>query len=58
MSSLFYLTVLTQVSLHDGSYFTFNYNASFGQVNRINHYAADGHPLAYTSYNEHERGPD
>jgi RHS repeat-associated protein len=46
-----YTTVLTQVNLHDGSYFTFNYNAPFAQVNRINHYAADGHLLAYTSYN-------
>ena len=46
-----YVTVLTQVSLHDGSYFTFNYNASFGQVNRINHYASDSHLLSYTSYN-------
>ncbi len=46
-----YTTVLTQVNLHDGSYYTFNYNASFAQVNRINHYAADAHLLAYTSYN-------
>jgi YD repeat-containing protein len=46
-----YLTVLTQVSLHNGSYFTFNYNASFGQVYRINHYAAHAHLLEYTSYN-------
>ena len=46
-----YTTVLTQVSLHDGTYFTFQYNASFAQVNRINHYAADAHLLAYTSYN-------
>ena len=46
-----YVTVLTQVSLHDGTYFTFGYNAAFGQVNRINHYAADGHLLAYTAYN-------
>lgn len=46
-----YTTVLTQVSLHDGTYFTFQYNAPFAQVNRINHYAADGHLLSYTSYN-------
>ena len=46
-----YVTVLTQVNLHDGSYFTFNYNAPFAQVKRINHYAADGHLLSYTSYN-------
>jgi len=46
-----YVTVLTQVSLHDGSYFTFDYNSAFGQVNRINHYAADAHLLSYTSYN-------
>lgn len=46
-----YVTVLTQVTLHDSSYFTFNYNAAFGQVNRINHYATDAHLLNYTSYN-------
>ena len=46
-----YQTVLTRVNLHDGSYFTFEYNAAFGQVKRINHYAADNHLLAYTSYN-------
>jgi hypothetical protein len=46
-----YVTVLTQVNLHDGTYFTFNYNDLFGQVKRINHYAADGHLLRYTSYN-------
>jgi YD repeat-containing protein len=44
-------TVLTRVNLHDGSYVTFQYNASFGQVNRINRYAADGHLLSYVSYN-------
>src|SRR5215213_5386443 len=46
-----YTTVLTQVNLHDGTYFTFNYNSAFAQVNRINHYAADTHLLNYTSYN-------
>ncbi|MDQ2975644.1 MAG: hypothetical protein M3R69_09575, partial [Acidobacteriota bacterium] len=46
-----YVSVLTRVDLADGSYFTFNYNAAFGQVNRINHYAADAHLLAYVSYN-------
>ncbi|HEU4932509.1 MAG TPA: RHS repeat-associated core domain-containing protein, partial [Pyrinomonadaceae bacterium] len=46
-----YVTVLTRVSLHDGTYFTFNYNDLFGQVKRINHHAADGHLLSYTSYN-------
>lgn len=46
-----YTTVLTQVNLHDGTYFTFQYNAAFAQVNRINRYAADGHLLSYTSYN-------
>lgn len=46
-----YVTVLTQVNLHDGSYFTFNYNNAFAQVNRINRYAADTHILSYTSYN-------
>ncbi len=45
------VTVLTHVALPDGSYFNFNYNAAFGQVNRINHYAADNHLLSYTSYN-------
>jgi RHS repeat-associated protein len=45
------VTVLTQVNLHDGSYFSFNYNAAFGQINRINSYAADGHLRNYVSYN-------
>ncbi|HKO45139.1 MAG TPA: S8 family serine peptidase, partial [Pyrinomonadaceae bacterium] len=48
-----YVTVLNRVNLHDGAYFTFAYNVAFGQVNRINHYAADGHLLEYTSYNVH-----
>jgi len=46
-----YVTVLTRVNLDDGSYFTFNYNAAFAQVNRINHYSSDGHVIAYTAYN-------
>ena len=46
-----YTTVLTQVNLHDGSYYTFNYNNSFAQVFRINRYAADNHLLNYTNYN-------
>jgi RHS repeat-associated protein len=46
-----YTTVLTQVSLSDSTYFTFNYNAAFAQVNRINSYAADQHLRSYTSYN-------
>ncbi len=45
------VTVLTQVNLHDGSFFTFNYNAAFGQVNRINHHAGNPHLLEYMSYN-------
>jgi subtilisin family serine protease len=45
------VTVLSRVNLDDGSYFTFDYNAAFGQVNRINHYAPDAHLLSYTSYN-------
>ncbi|MEK6278780.1 MAG: S8 family serine peptidase [Acidobacteriota bacterium] len=45
------VTVLTKVKLLDGTYFTFNYNAAFGQVNRINHYAKDNHLPSYTSYN-------
>lgn len=46
-----YTTVLTQVNLHDGTYFTFEYNAAFAQVKRINSYAADTHLRSYTSYN-------
>lgn len=47
-----YTTVLTQVNLHDGTWFTFDYNASFAQVNRINHYAPNATRLIkYTSYN-------
>jgi YD repeat-containing protein len=44
-------TVLTRVNLHDGTYFTFDYNTAFAQVKRINSYAADNHLLSYTSYN-------
>lgn len=44
-------TVLTRVNLHDGSYFTFDYNAAFAQVKRINHHAAAGNLLSYASYN-------
>lgn len=44
-------TVLTQVNLQDGSYFTFNYKTAFAQVNRINRYAAYQHILSYTSFN-------
>lgn len=46
-----YVTVLTRVNLDDGSSYRFDYNASFGQVKQINHYAADDHLLAYTKYN-------
>ncbi len=46
-----YTTVLTQVSLPDATYFTFEYNAAFAQVKRINSYAADTHLRSYTSYN-------
>jgi len=45
------VTVLTRVDLADGSSFRFDYNAAFGQVKQINHFAADDHLLAYTSYN-------
>ncbi|HWS53415.1 MAG TPA: Ig-like domain-containing protein, partial [Pyrinomonadaceae bacterium] len=41
---------LTRVRLDDGSSFTFNYT-SWGQVNRIAHYAADNRLLNYVSYN-------
>jgi RHS repeat-associated protein len=45
------VTVLTKVTLNDLSYFTFEYNTAFGQVKKINHYAADNTLLSYTSYN-------
>lgn len=45
------VTVLTQVTLNKGDYYTFGYNAAFGQVNKISHYNAYGWYLAYTSYN-------
>jgi hypothetical protein len=44
-------TVLTQVNLDDGSYFTFEYNTAFAQVNRIVRHASDGRVISYTSYN-------
>ena len=46
-----FVTVLTQVNLHGGSFYTFEYNAAFGQVKKFNHFAPDSHLLAYTSYN-------
>jgi RHS repeat-associated protein len=45
-----YITVLTQVSLDDGSYYTFNYT-SWGQVYKFTHYAPSNAVLSYTSYN-------
>ena len=44
------INVLTQVGLHDGSRFNFDYT-SWGQVYRISNYAADSHLLNYFSYN-------
>jgi len=46
-----YTTVLTQVNLHDGSYFVFDYNAAFAQVTQIKHYAPDNTLLNYIYYN-------
>lgn len=46
-----YVTVLTRVNLHDGSYYVFGYNAAFGQVNRITHYAPNTAELSHTAYN-------
>ncbi|HEU4796796.1 MAG TPA: S8 family peptidase, partial [Pyrinomonadaceae bacterium] len=46
-----YTTVLTQVNLHDGSYFVFDYNAAFAQITQIKHYAPDTSLLNYTYYN-------
>ena len=44
------ITVLNQFSLDDGSYYTFSYT-SWLQVYQITHYAPNGMPLSYTSYN-------
>ncbi len=46
-----YTTVLTQVNLHDGTYFVFDYNAAFAQVTQIKHYAADTSLVNYVYYN-------
>ena len=46
-----YTTVLTQVNLHDGSYFVFDYNAAFAQVTQIKHYGSDGGILNYLYFN-------
>jgi len=46
-----YMTVLTQVNLHDGSYFVFDYNAAFAQIAQIKHYAPDSTLLNYIYYN-------
>jgi subtilisin family serine protease len=45
-----HITVLTQVGLHDGTRYNFNYTP-FAQVYKISHYAADQHLLKYTGYN-------
>ncbi len=44
------ITVLRQVGLPDGTRYSFDYN-SWGQVQRVVLIAADGHTLAYNSYN-------
>ena len=44
------IPVLTQVGLHDGSRYNFDYT-SWGQIWKISNYAADNHLLSYTSYN-------
>jgi len=44
------IPVLKQVTFADNSKYTFDYT-SYGQINRFNTYAPDGHLLAYTSYN-------
>ncbi len=50
-----YVTVLDSVVLDDGSYYKFGYNPSFGQVNRITHYAPSPNPnnleLSHVAYN-------
>ena len=43
------ITVLSKVTLDDGSYFTFDYT-SYGQVKKMSHNAADLHLLASTAY--------
>src|SRR6266404_851335 len=43
------ITVLSKVTLEDGSYFTFDYT-SYGQVKKISHNAADDHLLASAAY--------
>jgi RHS repeat-associated protein len=45
-----YISVLTQVSLTDGSRYGFSYT-SWGQVYQITHYAPDGHQWEHTRYN-------
>jgi YD repeat-containing protein len=44
------IPVLSQVGLPDGSYYGFEYN-NYGQVRRINYYAADDHLLNYLGNN-------
>jgi YD repeat-containing protein len=44
------ISVLTQVGFQDGSRYNFEYT-SYGQIERIRHYAADNHQLSYTTYN-------
>jgi hypothetical protein len=44
------IPVLARVFLADSSYYYFGHT-SWGQVNTIQHYAADNHQLEYTAYN-------
>ncbi|HEV2708507.1 MAG TPA: S8 family serine peptidase, partial [Pyrinomonadaceae bacterium] len=52
-----YVSVLTQVSLDDGSRYNFEYNSA-GQVAVIRHYAYDGHQRRYTVYGFYAGGTD
>jgi YD repeat-containing protein len=52
-----YISVLTQVSLDDGSRYNFEYNPS-GQVAVIRHYAFDSHQRRYTIYGYYANGAD
>jgi YD repeat-containing protein len=52
-----YISVLTQVSLDDGTRYNFEYNSA-GQVAVIRHYAFDAHQRRYTVYGYYTSGGD
>src|SRR5229473_4761599 len=52
------ISVLTQVGLPDGSYYTFEYANGYGQVTTIRYFGGDARPLRYTTIAYSASGSD